>query len=116
MNMAWKIVGLTVALAVLMLLYLFIPPLPAPESLVDRSYSSLIRALGTPDEKVPDKYIMWSVSRMGFRWSIWVSYTKNLESIPEAIHRELWIGPTRHAYPMVRQVAYSPNLANRPLP
>lgn len=88
-------------------LYLCIPPFPAPERLVDKSYIALIKELGEPSASVPEKFIIWSIDRLGFRWSITVSYTEDLNSVPEDISRMLWVGPEGHEYPIVFQCEYS---------
>ena len=106
----------TIAIIAMVLLYICIPPLPAPTSLANRSYSSLIKELGIPDESHPEKYIAWHVDRVGFWWSIQVPHSRDLESVPREVQRTMSIGRIGYSVTPFRQTAYSSNHANPPAP
>jgi hypothetical protein len=67
-------VGVVAVLSLGVLSWVFIPPFPAPSTLVGRSHSAVVSLVGPSTGALVDKFVVWEKSRDVATWSLQASY------------------------------------------
>ncbi len=97
------LIAITIASLIIWLSY---PPFPHPDTLIDQPYSSLTKQLGPPTDNPGEKFITWSIKRIGVAvWFIEVGihFPLKQNDTPSFIRREFWVLEHR----VFQQIAFS---------